>query len=104
MIAGLPKRHQNTILVANPERALERRNWILGQMLKMARLAKRNTTKRLLPHWLRLYQAKLDKNLPLFWKWPIASLVEQYGEAVINSGWRVNLPLIVKHKKLQKRH
>lgn len=35
MIAGLPKAPSKYNPVANPERALERRNWILGRMLQL---------------------------------------------------------------------
>ncbi len=35
MIAGLPKAPSKYNPVVNPERALERRNWILGRMLQL---------------------------------------------------------------------
>lgn len=38
MIAGLPKAPSKYNPVVNPERALERRNWILGRMLQLGYL------------------------------------------------------------------
>ena len=35
MIAGLPKAPSKYNPIANPERAKERRDWILGRMLKL---------------------------------------------------------------------
>ncbi|MFX7194255.1 transglycosylase domain-containing protein, partial [Acinetobacter baumannii] len=35
MISGLPKAPSKYNPVVNPERALERRNWILGRMLQL---------------------------------------------------------------------
>ena len=35
MISGLPKAPSKYNPVANPKRALERRNWILGRMLQL---------------------------------------------------------------------
>lgn len=94
MIAGLPKAPSKYNPVANPERALERRNWILGQMLKNGAISQVQHDEAVAaPIGLRLYQAKLDKNLPYLAEMTRASLVEQYGEAVINSGWRVKLTI-----------
>lgn len=39
MIAGLPKAPSRFNPIANPERSMERRNWILGRMLKLGRIS-----------------------------------------------------------------
>lgn len=94
MIAGLPKAPSKYNPVANPERALERRNWILGQMQKNGAITQAQHDEAVAaPIGLHLYQAKLDKNLPYLAEMTRASLVEQYGDNVINSGWRVKLTI-----------
>ena len=79
MIAGLPKkRSSNTILLPAHRRALERRNWILGQMLKNGAISRRNTTKRL-PHPMDCAYTK--RNLikaPYLAEMTRASLVEKW--------------------------
>jgi membrane carboxypeptidase/penicillin-binding protein len=47
MIAGLPKAPSKYNPVVNPERALERRNWILGRMFNLV-ISIKNIKKQLL--------------------------------------------------------
>lgn len=94
MIAGLPKAPGKYNPVLNPKRSLERRDWILGQMLKYGTITKAEYETAIAePINLRPYQAKLDMNLPYLAEMARVSLVEQYGESVMDSGWRVRLTL-----------
>lgn len=94
MLAGLPKAPSKYNPVANPQRALERRNWILGEMLEMGNITQAQYDEAVAaPINLHPYQAKLDMNFPYLAEMARASLVSQYGEGVIDSGWRVRLTI-----------
>lgn len=94
MIAGLPKAPSKYNPVVNPERALERRNWIIGQMLKNGAITQAQHDEAVAaPIGLHLYQAKLDMNFPYLAEMARFALVEQYGESVIDAGWRVRLTI-----------
>lgn len=94
MIAGLPKAPGKYNPVLNPKRSLERRDWILGQMLKNGSITQAQYEEAVkAPVNLKLYQAKLDKNFPYLAEMARVSLVEQYGESVMDSGWRVRLTI-----------
>ncbi|MDO4441558.1 MAG: PBP1A family penicillin-binding protein [Moraxella sp.] len=94
MIAGLPKAPSAYNPVANPERALERRNWIIGRMLKEGRISQAQHDEAVAaPIGLNLYQEKLDMNMPYLAEMARNALVEKYGEAVMDSGWRVQLTI-----------
>lgn len=94
MIAGLPKAPGKYNPVLNPKRSLERRNWILGQMLKNGSITQAQYEEAVnAPVNLKLYQAKLDKNFPYLAEMARVALVEQYGESVMDSGWRVRLTI-----------
>ncbi len=46
MIAGLPKAPSRFNPIANPERSMERRDWILGRMVRLGRISEEATSKR----------------------------------------------------------
>ncbi|WP_227431329.1 PBP1A family penicillin-binding protein [Psychrobacter sp. I-STPA6b] len=92
MLAGLPKAPSKYNPVANPERALLRRNWILGQMLRYGYINQQEHDHAVAsPIGLNLYQEKLDANMPYLAEMTRYTLVSRYGDNVINSGWRVRL-------------
>ena len=94
MLAGLPKAPSKYNPVVNPQRALERRNWILGQMLKHGSITQAQHDEAVAsPIGLHLYQAQLDKNFPYLAEMTRFALVQQYGESVIDAGWRVKLTI-----------
>lgn len=94
MLAGLPKAPSKYNPVANPQRALERRNWILGNMRDMGSITQAQYEEAVnAPINLHLYQAKLDANYPYLAEMARVALVNQYGENVMNSGWRVRLTI-----------
>lgn len=92
MLAGLPKAPSEFNPVANPKRAIERRNWILGRMLAQHYINQDDYNEAIASDVdLTMYQEKLDMDLPYLSEMARQSLVEQYGDAVMNSGWRVQL-------------
>lgn len=92
MIAGLPKAPSAYNPVANPERALIRRNWIIGRMLADGRITQAEHDEAInAPIGLNLYREKLDLNAPYLAEMTRSALVEKYGKQVIDSGWRVQL-------------
>lgn len=94
MLAGLPKAPSKYNPVANPQRAIERRNWILGNMRDMGSITQAQYDEAIkAPINLHLYQAKLDANFPYLAEMARVALVNQYGENVMNSGWRVRLTI-----------
>lgn len=65
MLAGLPKAPSEFNPVANPERALARRNWILGRMLSNGYINQKDYDAAVVePINLNMYKGKLDLDLP----------------------------------------
>ena len=92
MLAGLPKAPSKYNPVANPSRALTRRNWIIGRMYELGYITKAQHDEAVRsPVGIKLYQEKLDVNMPYLAEMTRATLVERYGEQVMHSGWRVRL-------------
>ena len=92
MLAGLPKAPSKYNPVANPSRALTRRNWIIGRMHELGYISKAQRDEAIAsPVGINLYKEKLDVNMPYLAEMTRASLVGRYGEQVMHSGWRVRL-------------
>jgi penicillin-binding protein 1A len=92
MLAGLPKAPSKYNPVANPERALERRNWIIDRMFALGYITQQQHDEaRQEPIGLHIYQEKLDVNMPYLAEMARYALVNKFGEQVVNSGWRVKL-------------
>lgn len=92
MLAGLPKAPSAFNPVNNPERALERRNWIIGRMLSHGFITQAQHDEAVnAPIGLHIYQEKLDLNMPYLAEMARSALVDKYGEQVMDSGWRVQL-------------
>ncbi|AAZ19732.1 probable penicillin-binding protein 1A [Psychrobacter arcticus 273-4] len=92
MLAGLPKAPSKYNPVANPSRALTRRNWIIGRMHELGYIDKAQHDEAInAPIGVQLYQEKLDVNMPYLAEMTRAALVERYGEQVMHGGWRVHL-------------
>lgn len=90
MIAGLPKAPSSYNPVANPERALERRNWILGRMLQLGYIKPVQYQQAIAePVTLNMTSRKLDMRAPYLAEMVRAELVEKFGEQAQYSGWRV---------------
>ncbi|KAA0915008.1 penicillin-binding protein 1A [Psychrobacter sp. ANT_WB68] len=92
MLAGLPKAPSKYNPVANPSRALTRRNWIIGRMHELGYISKAQHDEAIkAPIGINLYQEKLDMNMPYLAEMTRSVLVERYGEQVMHGGWRVRL-------------
>ncbi|MGP5074088.1 penicillin-binding protein 1A [Psychrobacter celer] len=92
MLAGLPKAPSKYNPVANPERALTRRNWIIGRMHELGYISQAQHDEAVnSPIGIKLYQEKLDVNMPYLAEMARSTLVNRYGEQVMHGGWRVRL-------------
>ncbi|MGM8886467.1 penicillin-binding protein 1A [Psychrobacter sp. 1U2] len=92
MLAGLPKAPSKYNPVANPERALIRRNWIIKRMHELGYIDQAQYDEAInSPVGLNLYQEKLDVNMPYLAEMARYALVNRYGDQVVNGGWRVRL-------------
>ena len=92
MIAGLPKAPTKYNPVNDPERAIERRNWIIGRMLQLGFITqdqyKQNINAPLDLHYS--YSTKrLDVDMPYVSEMVRSAMTEEFGEDVLNSGYRV---------------
>lgn len=90
MIAGLPKAPSKYNPVANPERALERRNWILGRMLQLGYIKQQQYETAIAePINLKLYNHKVQTKFPYLAEMTRQELVDRFGKQVVNSGFKV---------------
>lgn len=90
MIAGLPKAPSSYNPVSNPERALERRNWILGRMLQLGYIKPTEYQQAIAEAvTLNMSSRKLDMRAPYLAEMVRSELVEKFGEQAQYSGWRV---------------
>ena len=90
MIAGLPKAPSKYNPVANPERALERRNWILGRMLQLGYLNQGQYQKSIAePISLDMPERGISNKFPYVGEMIRAELVEKFGEQAVDSGYKV---------------
>ncbi|MBE0407947.1 penicillin-binding protein 1A [Psychrobacter sp. AOP22-C1-22] len=92
MLAGLPKAPSKYNPVANPSRALTRRNWIIGRMHELGYITQTQHDEAVnSPIGINLYKEKLDVNMPYLAEMTRSTLVGRYGEQVMHGGWRVRL-------------
>ena len=90
MIAGLPKAPSRYNPVANPKRALERRNWILGRMLQLGYLNQSQYQEAIAePIKLDMPDRSTRKKFPYVGEMVRSELVENFGEQAIDSGYKV---------------
>ena len=90
MIAGLPKAPSKYNPVANPERALERRNWILGRMLQLGYI-NQNEYKTAVaePVVLNMPDRGVSNKHPYVGEMVRSELVNKFGELAVDSGYKV---------------
>ena len=92
MIAGLPKAPTKYNPVNDPDRAIERRNWIIGRMLQLGFINQAQYQENINAPLALNYNAntkRLDVNMPYVAEMVRGAMVEQFGEEVLNSGYRV---------------
>lgn len=90
MIAGLPKAPSKYNPVVNPDRALERRNWILGRMLQLGYLNQNQYQQAVAePINLNMVDRSVSNVFPYVGEMVRSELVEHFGEQAIDSGYKV---------------
>lgn len=91
-LAGLPKAPSQNNPVKKPEQALIRRNWIIGRMLALGFITQEQHDEAVAsPIGLNLYTEHLDAEMPYLAEMARYTLVNQFGDEAVNSGWRVRL-------------
>ncbi|AXI01932.1 penicillin-binding protein 1A [Aquirhabdus parva] len=92
MIAGLPKAPTKYNPVNDPDRAIERRNWIIGRMLQLGFINQAQYQENINAPLALNYSAntkRLDVDMPYVAEMVRSAMVEEFGEDVLNSGYRV---------------
>ena len=90
MIAGLPKAPSRYNPVANPQRALERRNWILGRMLQLGSISQAQYQSAIAePINLDMPNRQVDNVFPYVGEMVRAELVSKFGPQAMDSGFKV---------------
>ncbi|WP_410212011.1 penicillin-binding protein 1A [Aquirhabdus sp.] len=92
MIAGLPKAPTKYNPVNDPDRAIERRNWIIGRMLQLGFISQAQYQENINAPLALNYSAntkRLDVDMPYVAEMVRSAMVEEFGEDVLNSGYRV---------------
>ncbi|TCM69118.1 penicillin-binding protein 1A [Acinetobacter calcoaceticus] len=90
MIAGLPKAPSKYNPVVNPDRALERRNWILGRMLQLGYIQQAEyQTAVAEPINLSMPDRGISNKHPYVGEMVRAELVDKFGDLAIDSGYKV---------------
>lgn len=90
MLAGLPKAPSTFNPAVNPERALERRNWILGRMLQLSYINQEQYEQAIAePVALNMVTRTVSNRFPYVAEMVRKELVDTYGEQVVDSGFKV---------------
>ncbi len=90
MIAGLPKAPSRFNPLADPERALIRRNYVLGRMEKLGFISEQEyQTATNTPVSASLHIAKPEAEAPYLAEMVRADMVERFGEDAYTAGYRV---------------
>lgn len=90
MIAGLPKAPSASNPISNPEKALERRNWILGRMKLLNFIsAQEYESATNTPVTARYHTTDIELNAPYIAEMVRSDLYEKFGEAAYTEGYRV---------------
>jgi len=90
MIAGLPKAPSANNPISNPERALQRRNYVLGRMYSLGFLDA-DTYREALdkPDTASLHKAAVELEAPWVAEMVRSYMLEHYGEAAYTAGYNV---------------
>ncbi len=90
MIAGLPKAPSRFNPIANPERSMQRRNWILGRMLKLGRISAEEYQEAVAePLTASLHITTPDLNAPYIAEMARAEMVGRFGGQAYTDGYSV---------------
>jgi len=90
MIAGLPKAPSAYNPIINPQRALVRRNWILGRMLQLNHIGPARYNQALQePVSAKFHGTRLDLKAPYIAEMARTEALEQLGKAAYTDGYRI---------------
>ena len=90
MIAGLPKAPSKYNPVVNPKRALERRDWILGRMLRLKYIKQAQYDAAIdAPVGLNFRPPKTEVYAPWLAEMVRAALVARFGDKIQGAGYRI---------------
>jgi len=90
MIAGLPKAPSAYNPIINPERALVRRNWILGRMLQLNHIGPSRYNQALQePVSAKFHGTRLDLEAPYIAEMARAEALDKLGKAAYTDGYRI---------------
>ena len=90
MIAGLPKAPSTFNPIANPERALHRRNWILGRMHELKYISEGDLREaRLQPITARYHQAPIEVDAQHLGEMARSEMIRRLGNRTYTEGYKV---------------
>ncbi|MCF8999026.1 penicillin-binding protein 1A [Acinetobacter nectaris] len=90
MIAGLPKAPSKYNPVANPERALERRNWILGRMLQLGYINQHEYQIAVAePLNLDMPDRGVTTQFPYIGELVRSEIVDRFGPQAVDAGFKI---------------
>lgn len=99
-IAGLPKAPSANNPIINPERSLERRNWILGRMYALGKITKEQyETAKAMPETARRHDNQPELSAPYIAEMARATLFDKYGEAAYTNGYTVTTTVTSKNQE-----
>ncbi|MCB1867044.1 MAG: penicillin-binding protein 1A [Gammaproteobacteria bacterium] len=90
MVAGLPKAPSANNPVTDPARAIERRNYVLGQMKRLSYISEEQYEKAIQePVTARIHSADVEVEAPYVAEMVRAEMFERYGENAYTDGYSV---------------
>ena len=100
MIAGLPKAPSRFNPIANPERALQRRNYVLRRMREIGYISEQNYKDAThLPITARYHSREIEVYAPYVAEVIRTQMTQEYGEDVYNMGLNVYTTIQSKHQQ-----
>jgi penicillin-binding protein 1A len=99
MIAGLPKAPSRYNPVTNPERAKTRRNYVLGRMLSLEHISKKEYDLAIeQPVTAQLHRSEIELKAPHIAEMVRAEMVLRYGNSAYTAGYIVKTTLLSKNQ------
>lgn len=100
MIAGLPKAPSASNPIANPERALQRRNYVLSRMLDVGFIDQSEYNSAIAePVTARYHSRDIEVYAPYVAEMVRTSLIEEYGENLYTDGIKVYTTIKAEHQQ-----
>lgn len=100
MLAGLPKAPSDINPITNPERALERRNYVLKRMLEEGFITEKDfQSSSNFPVDTSLHSAAIELEAPYVAEMVRQKLVEEFGDAAYTSGLKVITTIKDRHQR-----